>query len=91
MQYIMQPLGGWGARQAPEGLARLLGRAAGWSLGGCLGCWLAPGGLAGLLGRVVDWSLEGCLICWAGLLTGPWRAGLAAMLVTAQLIFSVDT
>ena len=78
MQYIMQPLGGWGTRQAHGGLARLLGRAAGWSLYGCLGCWLAPGGLTGLLGRVAGWSLEGWLGCWVGLLAGPWKAGWAA-------------
>ena len=61
MQYIMQPLGGWGAGQAPGGLARLLERAAGWSLkAGWVagqGCWLVSGGLAGL--------------GWAGLLAGP--------------------
>ena len=53
MQYIMQPLGSWGAGQAPGGLARLLERAARWSLkAGWVagqGCWLVSGGLAGLL------------------------------------------
>ena len=80
MQYIMQPLGGWGAGQTPGGLARLLEKAAGWSLKagwsleGWLGwaaSWSLKSRLAGLLGRAACWSLKGWLDCWVVLLAGP--------------------
>ena len=72
----------------------MLGRAAGWSLEGWLGwaaSWSLKSRLAGLLGRAADWSLEGWLDCW--LVPGglAWLLGRATKLVTAQLIFSVDT
>ena len=75
----------------PERLAGLLGSAAGWSLKGWLDCWVVL--LAGpwKAGWAAGWSLEGWLDCW--LVPGglAWLLGRAAMLVTAQLIFSVDT
>ena len=76
---------GWSLRGwlVPARLAGLLGRVVDWSLRG----WLVPGRLAGLLGRVADWSLEGWLVP-GGL---AWLLGRVAMLVTAQLIFSIDT
>ena len=75
MQYMMQPLGGWGAGRClgkplvgwlhwSRSLAGWLLWAgpwrAGWSLESWLHCWLVPGGLAALL-------------------AGPWRAGCAGL------------